>query len=213
MELINPLVEQYAEAFTTPEDELLQEVNVFTAKNHSEYQMLSGHLQGRILAMISCMVAPKRILEIGTYTGYSAICLSEGLTHDGILHTIDINEELMSMTKKYFAMAGCEKKIKTHTGDAVKIIPTLKETFDVVFIDADKKNYAVYFDLVIGKVRKGGIIIADNVLWSGKVLEAAATMDTDTKAISEFNKKIRGDQRVESLLLPVRDGLTLMRVK
>ncbi len=212
MDFISKNIVDYAEAHSTSETDVLKELNRETNAKVLMPRMLSGHLQGRILSMISCMIQPKRILEIGTYTGYSAICLSEGLTDDGILHTIDINEELMTMVKKYFAKASCEKKIKLHTGDATKIILSMEETFDLVFIDADKKNYSTYFDLVISKVRKGGIIIADNVLWSGKVLESFAEMDSDTKAIIEFNKKIQEDKRVENVLLPVRDGLMVIRV-
>jgi predicted O-methyltransferase YrrM len=163
--------------------------------------------------MFSHMVQPKRILEIGTYTGYSAVCLSEGLAEGGILHTIDINEELKPMALKYFEMSGCGQKIKLHTGDALQIIPTLDETWDIVFIDADKKNYSAYFDMVITKVRKGGFIIADNVLWSGKVLEEPAGLDSDTKAITSFNNKIQSDSRVENILLPIRDGLLIARIK
>ncbi|MEO8087695.1 MAG: O-methyltransferase [Bacteroidota bacterium] len=213
MDFISQNIVEYAESHTTAESSALKDLNRETHSKILMPRMLSGHLQGRVLAMFSQMLKPKRILEIGTYTGYSAICLSEGLAADGLLHTIDINEELTPMVKKYFALAGVERKIKMHTGDAVQIIPGLDETFDLVFIDADKKNYSVYFDLVISKVRKGGIIIADNVLWSGKILEAVSGMDSDTKAIAEFNHKIQSDNRVENVLLPIRDGLMVMHVK
>ncbi len=212
MDFISQNIVDYAGSHTSTESEVLKELNRETNSKVLMPRMLSGHLQGRILSMISCMVMPQRILEIGTYTGYSGICLTEGLSDDGLLHTIDINEELLPMVKKYFQKAGCNNKIKIHTGDAVKIIPGLNEIFDLVFIDADKKNYSTYFDLVISKMRKGGIIIADNVLWSGKVLDDEKKMDGDTKAIASFNKKIQDDKRVENVLFPVRDGLLVMRV-
>jgi len=213
MDFISQEIINYSEEHTTPESSVLKELNRETNAKVLMPRMLSGHLQGRILSMFSHMVQPKRILEIGTYTGYSAICLSEGLAEGGMLHTIDINEELKPMALKYFSMSGCEQKIKLHTGDALLIIPALNETWDIVFIDADKKNYSVYFDMVITKVRKGGYIIADNVLWSGKVLEDPAGMDSDTKAITAFNEKIHSDPRVENILLPVRDGLLIARIK
>jgi caffeoyl-CoA O-methyltransferase len=213
MDFIAQNIVDYSEAHTTAESEVLKELNRETHAKILMPRMLSGHLQGRILAMFSRMLQPRRILEIGTYTGYSAICLGEGLTDDGILHTIDINEELMPVAKKYFEKAGSAKKIVMHTGDAVKLIPTLNEVFDLVFIDADKKNYSTYFEMVVAKVRKGGIILADNVLWSGKVLDPPSSMDGDTQAIALFNNKILSDNRVENVLLPVRDGLMIMRVK
>jgi len=213
MDIISQKISDYAETFTSPESSALKDLNRETNARVLMPRMLSGHLQGRLLSMISYMVRPKRILEIGTYTGYSAICLSEGLVDGGIVHTIDINEELKAMALNYFKMAGSEQKIKLHTGDALKIIPTLDESWDIVFIDADKKNYSAYYDLVISQVRKGGFIIADNVLWSGKVLDAPGEMDSDTKAIADFNQKILSDERVENILLPVRDGLLIARVK
>ena len=172
-------------------------------------RMLSGHLQGRVLSMISHMIRPQRILEIGTYTGYSAVCLAEGLQENGKLITIDINEELEDRVRNYFADSPYSKKIEYKIGNAVEVIPSLNETFDLVFIDADKERYSVYFDLVIEKVRSGGFILADNVLWSGKVLDTKP--DKDTRAILEFNKKIQDDPRVENVLLPIRDGIMLMR--
>ncbi len=171
--------------------------------------MLSGHLQGRLLAAISHMIRPRRILEIGTYTGYSAICLAEGMASDGILITIDINEELEKSVRKNFADAGLSDKIDYRVGDALKIISSIQETFDLVFIDADKENYIRYFDLVIDKVGVGGFIMADNVLWSGKVLEAK--VDKETRAIVDFNKKVQDDTRVENVLLPLRDGIFIIR--
>ncbi len=174
-------------------------------------RMLSGHMQGRILSMLSKMVRPERILEIGTYTGYSAICLCEGLSDGGILHTIDINEELASMVRRYFREANLEDKIKYHTGNAVNILPQINEIFDLVFIDADKENYSLYFDLVFDKVKKGGYIIADNVLWSGKVTEPEPAMDKDTRALAAYCRKLQHDKRLENILLPVRDGLMISR--
>ena len=173
--------------------------------------MLSGHLQGRLLSMLSHMIRPKAILEIGTYTGYSAICFAEGLAEGGKLHTIDINDELESLVKKYILKSGFENKIFTHYGDAALIIPTLNEKFDLVFIDADKINYSVYFKLVFDKVRTGGFIIADNVLWSGKILDDSGKSDKDTQALKDFNDMIRNDDRVEKVLVPVRDGLMVVR--
>jgi len=213
MDIISEKIAGYAEDHTSPESAVLKNLNRETNANVLMPRMLSGHLQGRLLSMFSQMVQPKRVLEIGTYTGYSAICLSEGLTEGGMLHTIDNNEELKSMATKYFKLAGCDHKIKLHTGDAMKIIPTLNETWDIVFIDADKKNYSGYYDMVISQTRKGGFIIADNVLWSGKVLENREEMDSDTKSIHDFNHKIHIDDGVESVLLPVRDGLLIARVK
>ena len=213
MDIISQSVADYSELYTTPETEALANLNRETNAKVLMPRMLSGHLQGRLLSMFSYMIKPKRILEIGTYTGYSAICLSEGLAEGGMLHTIDINEELKQMTMNYIEQAGCEQKIKLHTGDALKIIPTIHETWDIVFIDADKKNYSEYFDMVITRICKGGFIITDNVLWSGKVLEDPSEMDSDTKAIHAFNKKIQSDPRVENILLPVRDGLMVARVK
>jgi predicted O-methyltransferase YrrM len=173
--------------------------------------MLSGHLQGRILSMMSKMINPKYILEIGTYTGYSAICLAEGMQSDGKLITIDINEELSDMSQAYFAKAGFNKNIESHVGNALDIIPTLNHSWDLVFIDADKVNYSNYYDLVINGLNHGGFIIADNVLWSGKVVEPIMPNDKDTKELLEFNKKVNEDSRVENVLMPVRDGLMILR--
>ena len=213
MDFISQEIVDYAELHTSPETNTLRELNRETNANVLMPRMLSGHLQGRVLSMISHMLRPARILEIGTYTGYSAICLSEGLAEGGKVHTIDINEELMPMVKSYLAKAGCESKVILHTGDAMKIIPSLKETFQLVFIDADKKNYSNYFDLVMPMMAKGGFILADNVLWSGKVLQSRAEMDGDTKAIADFNAKINSDERIENVLLPIRDGVMVMRIK
>ena len=209
MEIINEDLRRYAELHTTAESDLLKQINRDTHANVMMPRMLSGHLQGRVIAMISHIIQPKRILEIGTFTGYSAICLAEGLHEDGKLVTIDSNEELEQKVRKYFDEAGFSSKIDYRIGDATKIIPSLQETFDLVFIDADKENYSRYFDLVIDKVRPNGIILADNVLWSGKVLNAK--LDSDTRAIVEFNKKVQHDARVENVLLPLRDGILMIR--
>ena len=174
-------------------------------------RMLSGHLQGRVLSMISKMIKPKCVLEIGTYTGYSAICMAEGLAPEGRLITLDINEELESRVRSYFREAGIEDCVDYRIGDAREIIPTLTDQFDLVFIDADKSSYGLYFDLVIDKMNPGGIILADNVLWSGKVISDKP--DKDTSAILEFNKKVHEDSRVENVLLPVRDGIMILRKK
>lgn len=209
MELINEDLQRYAEQHSSAESDLLRRINRDTHANVMMPRMLSGHLQGRALAMISNILRPQRILEIGTYTGYSALCMAEGLQDEGKLVTIDINEELEQKVRKYFGEAGLSSKIDYRIGDATKIIPLLKDTFDLIFIDADKENYSKYFDLVIDKVRVGGIILADNVLWSGKVLDEKP--DKDTRAIVEFNKKIQRDARVENVLLPIRDGILMIR--
>ena len=174
-------------------------------------RMISGHYQGRILSLISKIISPKKILEIGTYTGYSAICLCEGMDKDGILHTIDNNKELIEIQNKYFKKANLTNKIVQHSGDAKNIIPSIDEKFDIVFIDADKESYPEYYDLIINKVRSGGIIIADNILWSGKILEKVEKDDQATKSIIEFNNKIIEDNRVENIILPIRDGLNIVR--
>ncbi|MFC5271520.1 O-methyltransferase [Adhaeribacter terreus] len=214
MEFIDEDLNQYCEDHTTPETEVLKKLNRETHANVMMPRMLSGHIQGRTLAMFSQMIRPENILEIGTYTGYSGISLAEGLTENGTLHTIDINDELEDMVRRYFAEAGIKNKVKYHLGNALEIIPTLDVTFDLVFIDADKINYSNYFDLVIDKVRPGGFIIADNVLWSGKVLEKfRKKLDKDTEALLDFNQKIQTDDRVENVLLPIRDGLLVIRKK
>jgi predicted O-methyltransferase YrrM len=210
MEFISEALSNYSENHTAAESALLNELNRETHLKVMSPRMLSGHLQGRFLSMISKLTQPKNILEIGTYTGYSALCLAEGLQSDGKLITIDPNEETNVVASKYFQRSDYFKQIELKAGDATKIIPTLSQTFDIVFIDADKRNYALYFDLVIEKVRKGGLIIADNVLWSGKIVVPEKDMDVDTKAIHDFNKKVSDDNRVTNLLLPVRDGLMLM---
>jgi caffeoyl-CoA O-methyltransferase len=209
MDFINPEIVGYAEKHTSSESDVLQTINRDTHAKVMMPRMLSGHLQGRILSMVSALVRPKRILEIGTYTGYSAICLAEGLVEGGKLITIDVNEELEDQVRAYFAKAGVSDKIEFRIGNALKIIPELKEKFDLVFIDADKENYSRYYDLVIDNVNLNGLILADNVLWSGKVLDGKP--DKDTKAIIDFNAKVHTDQRVENVLLPVRDGIMMLR--
>ena len=174
-------------------------------------KMISGHYQGRILSLISKIISPRKILEIGTYTGYSAICLCEGMDKDGVLHTIDNNKELVEIQNKYFKKANLKDKIVQHSGDAKNIIPSIDEEFDIVFIDADKESYPEYYDLIINKVRSGGIIIADNILWSGKILEKVKKDDQATKSIIEFNNKIIKDDRVKNIILPIRDGLNIVR--
>lgn len=210
MEFISEALSNYSEKHSEAESTLLNELNRETHLKAMSPRMLSGHIQGRFLSLISKLVKPENILEIGTYTGYSALCLAEGLQADGKLITIDPNEETNVMASKYFQHSAYAKQIELSAGDATKIIPTLSQSFDIVFIDADKRNYALYFDLIIDKVNKGGLIIADNVLWSGKVVTPENEMDVDTKAIHDFNKKINEDKRVTNLLLPVRDGLLLM---
>jgi caffeoyl-CoA O-methyltransferase len=208
MEFIDPALQQYAEQSTSHESELLKKIERETHLSVLKPRMLSGHLQGRFLSIISKMIKPKVILEIGTYTGYATLCLAEGLANEGKLITLDINEELEERVCGYFKqskIAGIEYII----GNAIQIIPQLNQRFDLVFIDADKENYANYFDLVIDKVNTGGFILADNVLWSGKVLNEKP--DKDTRAILQFNKKIQDDPRVENVLLPIRDGITVMR--
>ena len=211
MEFIDEKIENYALAHSQPETEVLKKLNRETHAKIMRPRMLSGHMQGNFLSMLSKMIQPKQILEIGTYTGYSGICLAQGLQNDGKLHTIDVNEELEKMVRAFFDEAGLNNKINYYVGNALDIIPTINETFDLVFIDADKKNYTAYYDLIFDKVRPGGFIIADNVLWSGKVLDASEKMDADTQAIDAFNKKIHSDARVEHMLLPLRDGLMIVR--
>src|SRR4051812_27839748 len=213
MEFIDEKIENYALSMSRPESEVLKKLNRETWAKVMMPRMLSGHMQGNLLSMLSHMLRPKQILEIGTYTGYSGLCLAEGLAEGGKLHTIDINEELESMVRRFIREAGMESRISYYIGNALQIIPTIDETFDLVFIDADKKNYAAYYDIVFDKVRSGGYIIADNVLWSGKVLDDESKMDADTRAIHEYNKKIHQDPRVEHMLLPVRDGLMIARKK
>ena len=210
MEVISPEINIYAEEHSSPESDPLKELNRETYAKVLMPRMLSGHLQGRLLSMLSKMIRPKTILEIGTYTGYSAICFAEGLTDGGRLDTIDINDELQPLVNSFIKKSGNENKIFPQYGDASQIIPNLSGPFDMVFIDADKINYSLYYDLVFDKVSKGGYIIADNVLWDGKVLDNK-NPDKDTRAIQLFNEKIKNDDRVENVLLTIRDGLMIVR--
>jgi caffeoyl-CoA O-methyltransferase len=212
MELLSDELTNYLERYCEPEADLLKHINRETHLKVLMPRMLSGHFQGRVLSMLSKLNRPARILEIGTYTGYATLCLAEGLTDDGIIHTIDINTELEDMVRTNFKKSSFNSKIQYHLGNALDIIPGLNETFDLVFIDADKKNNATYYQLVFDKVRPGGLIIVDNVLWSGKVLLAEAP-DKDTLEINKFNLLVNNDSRVEKLILPVRDGLLLIRKK
>jgi len=209
MDLLAPGLWRYAEANTTKPSALLEKIDRDTHAQIMKPRMLSGHLQGRLLSMISKMIQPRYVLEIGTYTGYSALCLAEGLKADGKLITIDINEELEERVRQYFSQSEYDKQIDFRIGNALEILPTLTEPFDLVFIDADKENYGAYYDLLVDKLRSGAVLLADNVLWSGKVLDEKK--DKDTRAIDAFNQHIQADPRVENVLIPVRDGIMLMR--
>ncbi|MGP1479669.1 MAG: O-methyltransferase [Capnocytophaga sp.] len=213
MHFISEDLENYATEHSENEPILLQELSRRTHLNVLQPRMLSGHLQGRLLSLLSKLICPKTILEIGTYTGYATLCLAEGLHPKGILHTIDIKEELTDLQREFFDRSGYGSQIVQHLGKAADIIPTLNTTFDLVFIDADKQNYSHYFDLVIEKMNRGGIILSDNVLWSGKVVEEVKHNDKHTQALMVYNQKIKDDPRVETILLPIRDGITLSRVK
>lgn len=202
-------IARYAEEHTTGETDLLKQINRDTHAQVLMPRMLSGHVQGRFLSLLSKMIRPSYILELGTYTGYSAVCLAEGLVEQGKLITIDVNEELESRVRGYFKKAGLENKIDYRIGNALKVIAELPDNIDLVFIDADKENYSVYYELVLNKVRPGGLILADNVLWSGKVTQPKP--DKDTRAILAFNRRIAEDKRVECLLLPLRDGIMMIR--
>jgi predicted O-methyltransferase YrrM len=206
-------IDDYAVAHSQEEPELLKELHRETWQKVLNPRMLSGAYQGRLLSLISKMVRPRYILEIGTYTGYATLCLAEGLTEGGKIFTIDINEELEEIQQKYFAKSGYSDQIVSLVGNALELIPDMNETFDLVFIDADKSNYMNYFDMIVPKMTSGGIILSDNVLWSGKVVEKLNPKDVDTKVLLEYNKKLNQDNRVETVLLPIRDGLTLTRVK
>ncbi|MCP4460390.1 MAG: O-methyltransferase [Cytophagales bacterium] len=210
MEFLPESIQSYTDLHTEPESELLKKINRETHMHILHPRMLSGNLQGRTLAMISHMLQPNRILEIGTYTGYSALCLAEGLAEDGRVITIDINRELESRVKSYASESNFSGKIDLNYGNALDLIPELDETWDLVFIDADKENYLNYFNLVVENVRPGGFIIADNVLWSGKVIDESLK-DIDTLAIRKFNKEVHNDSRVANVLLPIRDGLMMLR--
>jgi len=212
MELINSLVEKYAETFTSPEDALLKKINEKTYATHADPQMLSGHVQGKLLEFISILMRPKYILEIGTFTGYSAICLAKGLQADGELHTIELRAEDASICAKNFEQSEQHKKIHLHIGNAREIIPTLPYLWDLVFIDADKPAYTTYYEMVIQRLNDNGLIIADNVLFHGQVLEEPIT-GKNALAIEAFNKHVKADERTEQLMLTVRDGLLLIKKK
>ena len=212
MEWINPSAIQYAENHSSAEDELLKEISAFTFANHPDPGMLSGHVQGKLLQMVSAMVKPDHILEIGTLTGYSAICLAEGLTENGELHTIELREKDATIARNYFSKSRFSGQIIQHTGEALTVIKTLKAGWDLVFIDADKINYVNYYEAVLPQVKQGGFILADNVLFHGEVLEANIK-GKNALAIQSFNEHVRKDQRVEFVMLTVRDGLMLIRKK
>lgn len=212
MELI-PAVEAYAEKYTSQESPLLYKLNRETHLKVELPHMLSGHVQGKFLEMVSRMLRPRRILELGTYTGYSAICLAAGLPDDGILHTIDINEELETLCHQYFEASGYADKIKMHIGKAAEVMTSLEEVFDLVFIDADKAGYVHYYDLVWEKLRPGGFILADNVLYHGQVLQPENEQGSQAKAMVRFCEKVLADDRAEQVLLTIRDGILLIRKK
>lgn len=212
MNFLPEKIDEYVVDNSQKEPQILRELTKETWQRVLNPRMLSGAFQGRILSMISKIINPKDILEIGTYTGYSAICIAEGISNEATIDTIDKNEELEDIQNKYFKKSGFRDQIKQHIGNALEIIPTLDKKFDLVFIDADKSNYCNYFNLVIGKMKKGGIILSDNVLWSGKVVEKLDKKDIDTKALLEYNRLLNSDPRVETVLLPIRDGLSISRV-
>ena len=212
-------MQEYAEKFTSPEDDLLQEIDDWTQKNSSGYTMLSGHLQGKLLEMISCMIRPKRILEIGTFIGYSALCLAKGLSEEGLLHTLEMNEKDAEKARSFFDRSSLGHKIILHRGNALKLIPELKETWDLVFIDADKPGYIEYFNLVLPQVRKNGFILADNIFFHGEAFEDdtndhsnnAKSQRKNGKAIRAFNEFIKDRTDIDKVILTVRDGLYLIR--
>lgn len=211
MDFIPLELQAYAENHSSSEPKLLKDLTKETWQKVLQPRMLSGHFQGRLLSLISKLVKPDTILEIGTYTGYSALCLAEGLAKQGCLDTIDRNEELYDLQRKYFDKSAYGKQIFQHTGDAKAIIPKLDKSYDLIFMDADKANYPIYFELIIPKLNSGGLLLSDNVMWSGKVIENLNLDDKDTKALREYNKLLKQDSRLETVMLPIRDGLTLSR--
>lgn len=213
MNLISDKIDEYVVAHSQLEPELLKELNKETWQKVLNPRMLSGAYQGRLIAMISKLINPTTILEIGTYTGYSALCLAEGMKVNGTLYTIDKNEELESFSHNYFQKSPYKNNIKQLVGNALEIIPTIQDSFDLVFIDADKSNYINYFNMIINKMNSGGVILSDNVLWSGKVVEELDSNDIDTKVLIEYNTILNNDARIETVILPIRDGLTISRVK
>jgi predicted O-methyltransferase YrrM len=212
MHFISEELEDYIEKHSQAEPPLLAQLNKETYQKVLLPRMLSGHFQGRVLSMLSKLIRPKNILEIGTYTGYATLCLCEGMQKDGQLHTIDIKEELVDFQRKYFDLSEWGAQIAQHLGEGTTIIPSLDLKFDLVFIDADKENYLNYYELIVPKMNPGGIILSDNVLWSGKVLDPLVPNDLSTKILLEYNQVLRNDPRVETVLLPIRDGLTVSRV-
>lgn len=212
MDFLPEKIDAYAVAHTQTEPELLQQLNRETWQKILAPRMLSGHFQGRVLSLLSKLIRPRTILEIGTYTGYSALCLLEGMHPEGTLHTIDVNEELYDFQRKYFDASGQGDQIIQHLGNALDIVDELDDAFDLVFIDADKRNYPAYLEMLLPKLPSGAVILSDNVLWSGKVVEQVAEDDVDTQALLRYNKMLNQDPRLETVLLPIRDGLTISRV-
>jgi len=212
MHFISQELEDYVSNHSENEPALLSALNRETHQKILLPRMLSGHFQGRVLSMLSKLICPLNILEIGTYTGYATLCLCEGMQENGTVDTIDINEELMDFQKKYFDLSDWKGQIFQHLGDATEIIPNLDKKYDLVFVDADKENYLNYFEIILPKMNKGGIILSDNVLWSGKVLETPNPKDLSTNVLLEYNKTLKEDPRVETVLLPIRDGLSVSRV-
>ena len=213
MDFISQQLDDYVVAHSQPEPELLQALSKETWQKVLNPRMLSGHYQGRVLSMLAKIINPKTVLEVGTYTGYSALCMLEGLKADGEIHTIDVNEELVDLQRKYFDLSGRGDRIHQYLGAAAEIIPDLDVQIDLAFIDADKRNYPIYFELILPKMNSGGIILSDNVLWSGKVLEELQPEDLDTKALIAYNKTLASHPKLETVVLPIRDGLTISRVK
>lgn len=213
MNFLSEEIENYVANHSQPEPDLLRELSRETHLKVLQPRMISGHFQGRLLSLISKMISPKMALEIGTFTGYATLCLAEGLAPNGKIHTIDVNEELVALQRKYFQKSPYAQQIIQHLGEALDIIPTLENEIDLVFIDADKKNYINYLEAILPKMKLGGIILTDNVLWSGKVLKTAKETDRHTQILQQYNQKINTDPRLETILLPIRDGLTLSRVK
>lgn len=213
MHFLSDELDDYVTQHSENEPELLAQLNKETYQKILQPRMLSGHFQGRVLSMLSKIIHPKNILEVGTYTGYATLCMAEGLAENGTIDTIDVNEELVDIQRKYFDRSEWGNQINQHLGSALDIIPTLNKKYDLVFIDADKDNYSNYFHLIVPIMNKGGIILSDNVLWSGKVLEEVKPNDKTTALIKEYNELLKNDSRVETVLLPIRDGLTVSRVK
>lgn len=213
MHFLPEKLDNYVVAHSQKEPELLQQLSRETWQKVLAPRMLSGHFQGRVLSMLSKLINPKNVLEIGTYTGYSALCLAEGIQSKGQLHTIDTNEELYDLQRRYFDKSGFGNQIIQYTGNAINIIPKIDKTFDLVFIDADKQNYPNYLEIILPKLKSGSVILSDNVLWTGKVIEELQKGDKDTEALLKYNKMINEHSQLETVLLPIRDGLTITRVK